>query len=1636
MTGFLPCFVAGVALLVGTMASRAAGTGLTGDYYDNADFTTLKATRIDPVIDFDWGAAAPTNTMGADSYSVRWSGQVEPRYSETYTFYVTADDGARLWVNDRLILVRTTYSLAAMEMAGRINLVAGQRCNLRLEFIEGSGNAQVKLEWSSASQAREVVPQSQLYPTLMAAERGSLLVEHWMNLPGTNVGALTAYANFPNRPDGREFLVSFECLQTNWTDNFGSRASGYIVPPTNGTYVFAVAGDDSVQLFLSNSTNAAGKQLIASNNVPTGFRQWSNLVGQISAPVTLNGQEKYYVELLHKEGAGNDHFSVAWITPLAANFTVIGADALVQGGLDRAAPAQTAWLDTLCPSHPRLLASPERFEWLKRTLAAGSISQLNSWWGTVSNSASSILTQPVNVYNQDVRGTILAVSRSVVDRVYKCALTYWITGDTNFAERAWAELDQVCSTNFPDWHPAHFLDTAEMTHACAVGYDWLYNYWTPERRTTIRTAIVNKGLSPSLTLYTNNSSWVASSANNWNLVCNGGMIMGALAVGTESEAVAEYVLYKAVASASAVMKHYTTDNGGWYEGPGYWDYTTDYNMHLMASLESALGSDFGLSLTRNVWETGMEPIYMVGPTKLSFNFADAGAGNMRGSQLLWIARRYNRPETAWWERNNASAEPLDLLWYDTRGSDPQAGGLRPDNYFRGPTGTTAYFPADALTLRTRWQDSDASFLGFKAGEVGASHGHLDAGGFVFDALGVRWAHDLGGDDYALPGYFSEPQRWTYYRLRAEGHNTLVINPGANADQIVGAKPPVVLYTSEPNTERAATVADLTSAYGITKVWRGVQLLQGRRWALIQDELEAASPANVWWFMHINPSTSAVIDTNGVSATLTQGTDRLWVSILAGGGSFTLSNAVPLPTSPNPSGQNTNNGYRKLAIHLTNVTSTTLAVLLVPLSPGQSAPTNLPALVPLSDWGAGTTNSVIVPTNTPPAATVTNLTTMAGAFVDIDLLALAGDAETAATNLLLSLGATANGTVVLRPDGHTARFTPAANFSGVASFKFSVGDTWPDPRLEACYDFEPPQSTADGWVPDMSGHGFFGQITNAGAGTNYLVADVPAALTNRSRQSLLVRESGDFNGARLITPIMPADLDFNFHDWTIAGWFKRAATTNDDFIFYLGNSDGFGSPDEFHLYGASGNNNLILRHYIGTSTTDLDITAPNIAPGQWHHAAVSFQSTNGNSGVVRFYLDGALVGTDSSVTFNLPSGSLCIFGGHASATFAVSRWFNGRLDDLAVFNTALGTADVAQIAARPVAYLGGLWATNTVWINVLPVNHAPVLAAITDRAVMAGATLGVMANGSDPDSPPQRLAYSLLNSPAGAVIDSATGIISWRPPMSAIGNSNLFRVVVTEGGFATNFSPVADTYVRDGTFAAINYGTETNLAVKYSTSAGFKRETFLRFDLAAVNGGIQSADLQLTPLSASSPGLQVVASVTNNAWGETALTWNTKPDSGAAAVAWLPQTGVPVSVPVPGLAQAALQLERLLSLRVFSTNLTADGLVSYGSREGAVASAPKLAVVYTNSLALSATQSFYVSVSAPPRPALTTSAAGPGQFQVSFYVTAGPDYVLEASTNLASWVPVFATNAPAVDYLQTCTDTEWFPMRFYRVRLGP
>jgi hypothetical protein len=238
------------------------------------------------------------------------------------------------------------------------------------------------------------------------------------------------------------------------------------------------------------------------------------------------------------------------------------------------------------------------------------------------------------------------------------------------------------------------------------------------------------------------------------------------------------------------------------------------------------------------------------------------------------------------------------------------------------------------------------FAGLKAGDNKANHSNLDLGSFVLDALGYRWATDLGADDYNLPGYFGK-QRWTYYRLRAEGHNTLVLNPGTDPDQDPAAASKIVRFESKP--ERAFAIADLTPAYAkhAQRVWRGLAFLD-RRQVLLQDEVQSDKPTDAWWFLHTPAKVKLGADR--LSAILSQGNARLEARILSPPQAmFTVMDAAPLPSSPKPEKQARNTAVRKLAILQGGIQDLKLIVLLTPLGEDEEPQKIPPWPASLKDW---------------------------------------------------------------------------------------------------------------------------------------------------------------------------------------------------------------------------------------------------------------------------------------------------------------------------------------------------------------------------------------------------------------------------------------------------------------------------------------------------------------------------------------------------------------------------------------------------------------------------------------------------------------------------------------------------------------
>jgi hypothetical protein len=559
-------------------------------------------------------------------------------------------------------------------------------------------------------------------------------------------------------------------------------------------------------------------------------------------------------------------------------------------------------------AHPRLFLTPERLHRLQNGIPEDTfLPELKEALFRLADA----LIQRETIEFRIVGPRMLERCQEILRRVAALALAFRISGREEYLKRARKEL--FAAAAFPHWNVDHFLDTAELCTAFAIGYDWLHGYLSESERELIRRHLIEKGLRPGAELQRKPAWWV-SVRHNWNIVCNGGLAIGALAVEDEEPELAASILGAAVENLPLALFSFAPD-GAWDSGPHYWEYTAWYSALTGDALTTALGTDLGLFGCSGFDRAGLFPLHCAGTSGQYFNYADAEMANAAKPALFWLGERFALPnciaDNHRLLRLQANApHPFDLLWYQ---STPQVIPALP---------TAARFGrSEVFFARAAWNDPASVFLGFKAGSGQRDHAHLDLGSFVMDALAVRWAVDLGADDYDLPGYWdsgAEGTRWKYYRLNNWSHNTLVLNghlQDAMAETMISRS---ILSNSSP-----FAVADLSAAYSrdAQSLCRGAALLDNCG-VLIQDEITWRADIKqrtVRWQM----MTDAEIMLLGAEATLTKNGKCLRVRILSPEGArFAL--AAPQQKAP----QNPNTGFRQLVIeHSEGGGKTQIAVLL-------------------------------------------------------------------------------------------------------------------------------------------------------------------------------------------------------------------------------------------------------------------------------------------------------------------------------------------------------------------------------------------------------------------------------------------------------------------------------------------------------------------------------------------------------------------------------------------------------------------------------------------------------------------------------------------------------------------------------------
>lgn len=465
--------------------------------------------------------------------------------------------------------------------------------------------------------------------------------------------------------------------------------------------------------------------------------------------------------------------------------------------------------------------------------------------------------------------------------VMNCAYAYRMTLDDRYAQRAIKEM--VSLSDMSTWSGNQFLDAAEVEAGVALGYDWLYERMTDDQRNKVRFALYGKGLTGVTT-----SSEVYRRTTNWNSVCNGGAVVAGLALRNVSDTYQGYyntAYTRAKNYNGNVLAAAYKDGMAYPEGPAYWGYGTNYQVLMFQALEDALGTT---SSWTDILGTNADGFYSsakfyqmcCGPSGRVFNFSDGRVIRSFEPSVFWFASHQNAPYLAYNEiqamkKGEVPGYPHQFMaMFISLASRIDFNNV-PDpgvNYWLSNSSADTQ---PIFVYRSDWNSENAAYLAVKGGKAGNTHGHMDAGSFVYDINGERWAFDLGGQAYSkyeatgngdLWKYDNGSGRWSIFRLKNSSHNTVTIN---GQEHLYNGT--ATITSSFRIAEKKGCVVNMTGALGYpanAKVQSALRTIyvDGEDILHIEDAITAGTTAaNVTWTM----ITDATPTVSGQTITLTK-----------------------------------------------------------------------------------------------------------------------------------------------------------------------------------------------------------------------------------------------------------------------------------------------------------------------------------------------------------------------------------------------------------------------------------------------------------------------------------------------------------------------------------------------------------------------------------------------------------------------------------------------------------------------------------------------------------------------------------------------------------------------------------------------
>ena len=461
-------------------------------------------------------------------------------------------------------------------------------------------------------------------------------------------------------------------------------------------------------------------------------------------------------------------------------------------------------------AQPRLVLNAQLEKLVKTKLKTDPVIQ--NMYKAIQANATTIQGKPLLERKLEGR-RLLGVSREMLYRMNMLGMVYRIENDPVILKRINEEVVSVC--NFSDWNPSHYLDVAEMSMAVAIALDWTAGKLPKATIEMAKNALIEKGIKPSWPENGSNPGW-AFGHNNWNQVCNGGMIAASIAIAEKEPELAAKTIARAIDGMVYALVQYQPD-GVYPEGSTYWAYGTSFTIVTAAMLESAFGTDFGIADYPGLKESAIYRVLMNTPSGWYYNFADCGDKRSDGGDvaLAWFA--YKTGNKAFFEKDRF-LKPTDELGELSRISGAalvwmsqyvEKEGVKVPQNWKGDGD-------NPIVIFTGGENETKGFyFGGKGGRATTSHGNMDAGSFIFELNGVRWSidpgnqgyHDLEKTGFDLWNSTQSGQRWTLLTKNNYGHSTITVN-----DSLFINNGQATLQNFQDGKTPSATF-DLTPVYG-------------------------------------------------------------------------------------------------------------------------------------------------------------------------------------------------------------------------------------------------------------------------------------------------------------------------------------------------------------------------------------------------------------------------------------------------------------------------------------------------------------------------------------------------------------------------------------------------------------------------------------------------------------------------------------------------------------------------------------------------------------------------------------------------------------------------------------------------------